>query len=139
VNGFLAFCTARGYNRNALMLNIHQLKVVTRERLRLSTTEILQALDATADPRDRAMLAVAMNLGLRAGEITSLTVGNVDLTKQSLHVFVSKSGIEDRMPSLATWTSNFDPGSLATRVKPEQGSPPRPTSSQPGTDHASSP
>jgi integrase len=98
VSGFLTFCADRGYKRSPLMSNVRPMRVFHRERLRLTPAQMLDLLDRTADPRDRGMLAVAVNLGLRASEITGLQVGDVNLHAQTLHVVISKSGFEDLMP-----------------------------------------
>jgi len=55
-------------------------------------------LENTLEPRDRAVLACAMNTGMRSGEIARLLVGVVDLDTLTLHVWVSKSLIEDDVP-----------------------------------------
>lgn len=98
VAGFLAFCAARGYNRAPLLGNVHARKVMQQDRLRLTPDQMVQMLEATDDPRDRGMLAVAINTGLRASEITALRVGDVSLASGSLHVVITKSGFEDHMP-----------------------------------------
>lgn len=98
VLGFLTFCADRGYSRTPLMTNIRPRKVFHRDRLRLTPDQMLEMLEATTNARDRGMLAVAVNLGLRAGEITGLTVSDVNLPGQTLHVVVSKSGFAEYMP-----------------------------------------
>lgn len=97
VNGFLAFCAGRGYNRATLLANVRPRPVQKRERLRLSPSQLIALVEDTEDERDRCMLAVAANLGLRAGEITALRVGDVRLATSSIHVTVSKNGTEDVM------------------------------------------
>lgn len=98
VAGFLAFCEGRGYNRQPLLTNVRPRPVVHRERLRLTPSELLALVETTEDERDRAMLAVAVNLGLRASEITSLRIRDVRLQDSSLHVTIGKNNTEDTMP-----------------------------------------
>jgi len=43
-------------------------------------------LDAATCARDRCMLAVAINTGLWASELTSIRLRDVDLQAQTLHV-----------------------------------------------------
>lgn len=55
-----------------------------------------------------------MNLGLRAAEIVGLKVEDVNFEAQTLHVVISKSGIEDHMPmssdlevELRRWVTHY--------------------------------
>lgn len=98
VSGFVRFCHQRGYNRQPLMANIRPRRVFKRDRLRLSPAQMLRMLEVTHDPRDRAMLAVAINTALRAGELTAIRIRDVNLDAGTLHVTISKSGFEDHMP-----------------------------------------
>jgi len=72
------------------------------ERLRLSPIELVELPGLVQDPRDRALLAIAVNTGLRSGEIASLTIGDVDLDLAELYVYRSKSKRDDRLPITAT-------------------------------------
>lgn len=114
VNGFVGFLASRGYNRKPLLANIHPRKVFRRDRLRLSPTQMLALYDAADNPRDRCMLAVACNLALRAGELTSLRIRDINFQASTVHVVVSKSGIEDHMPlssdlapELRSWLTTY--------------------------------
>jgi integrase len=114
VSGFLTFCEGRGYNRRQLLANVRPRPVVHRERLRLSPSELLTLVEATEDERDRCMLAVAVNLGLRASEIVALRVRDVHLQASALHVTVSKSHTEDVMflssdlePAIRRWLAVY--------------------------------
>src|SRR4051794_22386262 len=98
VEGFLKFCVGRGWIRRDLLANIGRKRMVRSDRLRLTPAQLLSLLDAAATPRDRCMLAVGINLGLRAIEITGLLESDVNFDAGELHVVISKSGIEDRMP-----------------------------------------
>lgn len=98
VEGFLKFCETRGWVRRSLLHNVARRRVVQRDRLRISPSQMLDLLETTPCPRDRCMLAVGINLALRASEITSLRVGDVNLANGDLHVVISKSALEDHMP-----------------------------------------
>jgi site-specific recombinase XerD len=98
IAGFLDFCARRGWNRRPLMENVRPRRVFQRERLQLSAAQLLDLLEVTEDPRDRGMLAVATNTGLRAGELTRIRIGDVNLAGGTLHVVISKSNMEDHMP-----------------------------------------
>jgi hypothetical protein len=99
-----------------------------RQRLQPTPDVMWQMLDSTSDPRDRALLATAMNTGLRAGEITALKVGAVDLEGLTLRAWISKSRLEDDLPmpsdlthELRTWLSayrDFQAQQLDRVIKP---------------------
>jgi len=95
---FLDFCTRRGWLAGDLLAEIRPRRVPRRQRLVLSARELLELLELTADPRERAMLAVGMNTALRAGEIADLRIGDVDLDSGFLSVRITKSAVEDSMP-----------------------------------------
>lgn len=95
---FLDFCTRRGWLSGDLLAEIRPRRVPRRQRLILSARELLELLDLTPDPRERAMLAVGMNTALRAGEIADLRIGDLDLDAGFLAVRITKSGVEDSMP-----------------------------------------
>jgi integrase len=98
VNNFTAFCTRRGWLTSDPMGEVRPRKVVKRERLHLSTQEMQDLIEKTDNPRDRGMLALACNTGLRSSDITALTIGNVDLDQGLLSVSVQKTGEFDRLP-----------------------------------------
>lgn len=58
-------------------------------------------LESAECPRDRAILAVAMNTGLRRSSLRDLRVGDVDLDTLNLHVRIAKTKLEDGMPMTA--------------------------------------
>jgi integrase len=98
VETFLGFCRRRGWIKGDLLAEIDRLPVTRRERLRLSASELLRLLECAQHPRDRAVLAVACNTALRAGEIADLRLKDVDLDGGWLHVRITKSHLEDQMP-----------------------------------------
>lgn len=53
-------------------------------------------LDVTANDRDRAYIAMAINTGLRAIRIC---VGDVDLAEGAIKVTISKTTEEDELPA----------------------------------------
>lgn len=86
-----------------------------KERQRLEPAELLTLVEAARSPRDRIALAVAVNTGLRASEISALRIGDVDLGKLTLTVLISKTGPQfDHMPitahlerELARWLTHY--------------------------------
>ena len=80
-----------------------------------------QMLANTEDPRDHALLATAMNTGLRAGEVARLRVGDVDIGALSLRVWVSKSRVEDVMPMTSDLLSGGRPRDSLCQVRHKAG------------------
>lgn len=95
---WLEFCRRRGLVDNDLMAEIDPLPVIKRDRLRLSPAELLDLPNHASTPRDRCLIVLAANTALRASEITSLRIRDVDLDAGWLKVRVHKSRLEDVMP-----------------------------------------
>ena len=98
VAGFLGFCVRRGWLTQDLLSEVRPRRVVQRERLRLSAQELRRLIETAENPRDRAMLAVACNTGLRASDLVALRIGDVDLDQGLLRVHVQKTGKLDHLP-----------------------------------------
>lgn len=95
---FFLYCSRRSLTRHDLLQQIPVQRVPVKYRLQPSADLLWQMLDNTDCPRDRAILATAMNTGLRASEICGLLVRDVDLDEGTLHVTITKSRTEDRLP-----------------------------------------
>lgn len=98
VKGFLDFARRRGWVSIDLLGEVGTLKVVKEERLRLSPTELLDLPNHTTNDRDRAFITLACNTALRANELCSLRIRDVDLVSGWLDAHITKSALEDRMP-----------------------------------------
>lgn len=102
VTGFVLWMEGRRYtSKRALLDNVDHQKVVKRERLRLSAAELLTLLDLADHPRDRAILAVAMNTAARANEITGIRIRDLKLDEGLIRLDISKTGKEDHRPVTA--------------------------------------
>ena len=66
----------------------------------LSSEEVTRLLDAAANPKYRAALAVAYGAGLRASEVTHLTVNDIDSERMIMHIKQGK-GDKDRNAMLS--------------------------------------
>ena len=62
------------------------------------TDTALSLLDTARTPRDRCLLALAMNLGLRGSEIARLQWRDVNWTDETIRVHVDKTNEVDDMP-----------------------------------------
>ena len=98
LKSFFAYCTQRGLTRAVLLAQVTPMKVEVRNRLQPGPEMLWTMLEGETCPRDRAILAVAMNTGLRSSSISDLKVGDVDLNTLTLSVRVQKSRLEDLMP-----------------------------------------
>jgi len=98
LKSFFAYCARRHLTRADLLAHVTPMKVPRKIRQQPSPAVLWAMLDRVCDPRDRALLATAMNTGMRSGEIARLRVGDVDLETLTLRVDIKKSLIEDDMP-----------------------------------------
>lgn len=94
---FWDFCRGEAWVRTNPMRHVDPLRVSARVRLLLSPDELLRILDIS-EPRDRIALAVGMNTALRAGDISKLTIGSVNLGNDTIQVSIQKTGAEEILP-----------------------------------------
>lgn len=114
VSTWLDFCRRRGMIDADLMGEIDPLPVIKRDRLRLSPVELVDLPDFATTPRDRCLIVLAANTALRASEITSLRIRDVDLANGWLRVSIHKSRLQDVMPitteldgALRQWLTHY--------------------------------
>ena len=101
LRSFFAYCRASGWLRLDPLVNVERARSVPQEKTWLTPDQLVQMLEATEDPRDRAFLALAMNTGLRASEVASLRVGHLNLPAGTLSVEITKTSDRDVMPVTA--------------------------------------
>ena len=70
---------------------IDRRRVGQRERLRLTPTEMIDLIEACEHPRDRVLVSIACNTGLRSHALSTLKVGDVDLDNGFLRSYSSKT------------------------------------------------
>lgn len=80
------------------MRKVERRKELKRARRRLTGTEMAAVIDATDHPRDRILLALACNTGLRVRDILNLKVGNVDIDGGYLIATISKTQEQKMLP-----------------------------------------
>jgi len=101
LSGFFEYATRRGWVRTDLLEDVDPLRLPTRLRQR-PTPDVLNAMvDVASGERDRALLSTLIHTGLRMNEAMRLRVGDVDLERQGLAVYISKSDLEDDLPITA--------------------------------------
>lgn len=104
---FLGYCRRRGWITADLLGDIRPQKVQARSRLQLSAVELLHVLASAEHPRDRAMIATAINTGCRASELVGLTVRSVDFDAGRLALNIRKTGQVDLFPISADLESEL--------------------------------
>lgn len=100
---FFRWCHQRRYltNAEALMADIEIQKIPTKNRQKPAPNQLLSLLDHAPNARDRVLLALSMNTGLRASELVALRIGDVDLDAGTLDVRIQKTKDEDELPITA--------------------------------------
>lgn len=98
VKALTQFLAQRGYLSDDVLRYVRPRKPEVKSRVRAEREVLWSIIDSADNARDRAILATALNTGLRASEIADLRVGDVDLASQSLGVRITKSKLEDVMP-----------------------------------------
>ena len=64
----------------------------------LNENEILRMLEAVRDPRNKAIIALLFDSGIRVGELATMRVKDIDLAKEPVHIVVNgKTGMR-RIP-----------------------------------------
>lgn len=90
LRSFFKYAIERGWCEKNPCDGVYPLAEEAPERTQYGTHVLGRALDAARCPRDRAAIAVALELLLRGNEITALRVGDVDLNNRIVKVKVSK-------------------------------------------------
>lgn len=97
IKQFVSWLQKRGYLRADLLSYVSPRRPEKRVRQQPDTAMLWRLIESPTEPRDRAVLAIAANTGLRANEIADLRIGDVDLDALDLTVRITKSSTEDRM------------------------------------------
>jgi integrase len=97
---FFVWCERKGYIKRGsdLMALTSPLKVQKEVRERPAPVVLLRLLEQARNPRDRALMATAVNTALRASEITAIRFGDVDLESGVIKVTVRKTKDADYQP-----------------------------------------
>ncbi len=80
------------------MRGIDRRRVGSRERLRLDSAAMIELIEGETYPRDRMLLSLGCNLGLRAHALTPITVGDVDLDGGWIRTYTSKTDDQRILP-----------------------------------------
>lgn len=91
IAAFLLWCVDEGYMSSTPLRGVERRRVGTRERLRLTPEQMIELIERTEYPRDRALIALGCNTGLRAHALSALRVGDVDLDRGYIRSYSSKT------------------------------------------------
>ena len=98
LNSLFKFARQRGYLRVGLFYEVDALREPSVLRQRPNPGTLNQMIDKADSPRDRALIATLIHTALRRNESLALTIADVDLRENWLHVYITKSQVEDRLP-----------------------------------------
>lgn len=101
IQTLVSFLQRRGWLTEDVLGEVRPRKVQKVERRRLSTDQLRRLIECAANERDRALIAVSANTGLRAGDLRRLKVGDVDLDQGVLRVTIHKTSDCDEFPLTA--------------------------------------
>lgn len=88
---FFKSCTRKGLVKVDLMELVPFLKVPLRPRIFLTPHQLLQLLEFAENPRDRGVIAYALNTGNRASEIKNLKIEDIDLKTGYAYPTITKT------------------------------------------------
>lgn len=91
LNSFWTYTRERGWVHTNPMMHIDALRVPRKPKLLLSAEELIELLNSTDNPRDRAAIAIGMNTGLRAADIMTLKVGDVNFMNDRITAWIEKT------------------------------------------------
>lgn len=129
---FLKWCVNKGYLEENPIVSIERPKLPKRLPKRLTEQDALMVLECAFNMktayrferyRNRAIFAVMLYAGLRANEVLSLKMGNVDMLNGIITVIMGKGG-KDRIVPISPRLSGYLTEYLEdrTRLKKDSGS-----------------
>lgn len=99
---FFAWARDEGHVKQDVMRRLRRRKGAKRDRQHLTPAEMLAAIDTLTYPRDRAMLALACNTGMRVSSVTELRIADIYLDDGYLVMTnVKAGGRQRRLPITA--------------------------------------
>jgi integrase len=116
LGAFLRWAHSRGLTPKGAELteSMPTRRVQKKERRRVPMSSFPALLDAAPTPRDRMVVALGLFLFLRASEVVTLRIRDVDLSSGEVAVVVHKTGDVDLMPisseldaELRRWLSHY--------------------------------
>lgn len=90
LRAFFRYALREGWIEHDPTVNIDRLREDKPRQIRIGGDKFPLLVQTARHPRDRALIALSLELLLRGAEITRLRVGDVDLTRRLIRVMVSK-------------------------------------------------
>ena len=97
LRAFFRWANENGYTRTQLMKKIKPPRIPFELIVPLTDQEIIRIFKAVQTPRDKAVIAVLVDSGLRASELTGLSVDDVNL-EMGVHKVTGKGSKERYVP-----------------------------------------
>lgn len=108
LSAFVTWAARKGWVKASIMDDVFLPKPEPRrDFLYLSAAEMLAMLD-DAEPRDRILLATAINTGLRSAEVKRLRLTDFDLDQSRFFVKVTKNNTTDSFPINSDYRAEID-------------------------------
>jgi len=101
LKAFFRFCSTRGWMKRDLLEEVSRCPQPMVSRRRPSEEQLASLIEATENDRDRAYITTLLHTGLRRADAARIRLGDVDLSAQTITVFISKSKTEDAIPITA--------------------------------------
>jgi len=117
IRGLFSFALSRGYVKAQIVTvynGFDRQKETKRERYRPAPTMLGEMLAVASNPRDRFFIALAINTMGRAGELTPLRIGDLNLDSGTIAYTVYKTKQTDSFPmtedlseEVSAWLSHY--------------------------------
>lgn len=102
LEAFLTWAFRMGYVRGEVIQpTVARVRLRHRRRLRLDIKQLVDLYEGAEDPYDRVICALAAYTAGRAGELTTIRVGDVDLRHDELDWTRHKTRQDDTLPIMA--------------------------------------
>lgn len=101
LKSFFEYGSMLGWRRDMIAIPKQRTQRTTRpsgQRTRLTADELVLMLHKAEHPMLRAMLAVAMNTGLRVSDVQKIRIGDVQWETGGIVVVMQKTGLVDVLP-----------------------------------------
>ena len=100
VRQFFAWCRVHGYMRRDAdpTTGWRNAKIPRSEKLRIPIEHFNDLMDAASHPRDRAIIAMGLFTFMRASELQTLRIGDIDLGRSEITMTRHKTREDDVMP-----------------------------------------
>jgi site-specific recombinase XerD len=93
-----SFCYMRGYCQHNIGKQLTPIKVKSKERGYITEEEMLKMVDILGNKVDKAIMQTMFYTGMRIGEVTNLTLEDINIRDNYIYVNSSKSSYDRKIP-----------------------------------------